>query len=406
MSYDGKIYSGDGHIDLPWLPADLFVANAPAHLKDQMPRVQETKDGKQWFAEGRPTGMWVAGAGLGLRDGSLFDPYVPGHSSRLDKMETHRFFSDGHQGRFHPTTLSLRVADQDLDTISGEVIYGILGVAGDEPATGEKTSDESGSFLPGIADPEVVTAVYDIYNEWAAGFCKSHPERLVALGSLSAHDPAVAARQLRGAAEMGLRGAEINVSSMAKPIYHRDWDVLWATSAETNLPVSFHTVGLPIRPPAKADMDTYRQVYFGVVTNLFQLSGAEFLVSIIHSGACTRYPDFKFVLGECGIGWIPYVLQRMDDQYEKQFSVLELGLKPSELWHRQGFSTFQQEFVTEEMVDLIGVGNIMWGSDYPHPDCVFPDSRQVISENLGHLDEAVIHKIVYENTTKLYRLGQ
>ena len=91
MSYAGKIYSGDGHIDLPWLPADLFVANAPAHLKDQMPKVEESDDGRQWFAEGRPLGVWVAGAGLGLRDGAFFDPYVPGHSKRLDKMEAHRF---------------------------------------------------------------------------------------------------------------------------------------------------------------------------------------------------------------------------------------------------------------------------------------------------------------------------
>ena len=396
MSYAGKIYSGDGHIDLPWLPADLFVANAPAHLKDQMPKVEESDDGRQWFAEGRPLGVWVAGAGLGLRDGAFFDPYVPGHSKRLDKMEAHRFFSDGHQGRFHPTTPDLRVADQELDSIAGEVIYGILRIAGDKPASEETSVDESPSvtFLPGIADPEVVTAVYDIYNEWVATFSKAHPKRLVGLSCLSAHDPAVAAQQLRRAADLGLGGGEINVASMAKPIYHRDWDVLWATAAETRLPVSFHTVGYPNRPPPIDELDEYRQLYVGISTNMFQLAGAEFLVSIIYSGACARYPDFKFVLGECGIGWIPYVLHRMDEEYETQFFDLDLGgLKPSELWRRQGYSTFQHEFVTQEMVDFIGVDNILWGSDYPHPDCVFPDSRSVISENLGHLDEAVIHKL-------------
>ena len=44
----------------------------------------------------------------------------------------------------------------------------------------------------------------------------------------------------------------------------------------------------------------------------------------------------------------------------------------------------------------------MWGSDCPHPDGVWPHSRQVIEENLEHLDEDKLKKIVYDNTAKLY----
>ena len=85
MAYEGKIISGDCHVDLPWLPADLFIANAPSHLKERLPVVMETNDGEQWFADGKPLSVWVAGAGLGLK--GYWDPYVPGHSTRLDKME-------------------------------------------------------------------------------------------------------------------------------------------------------------------------------------------------------------------------------------------------------------------------------------------------------------------------------
>ena len=94
----------------------------------------------------------------------------------------------------------------------------------------------------------------------------------------------------------------------------------------------------------------------------------------------------------------------MDDQYGKQFFELDLGKKPSELWRRQGYSTFQYEFVTAEMVGLIGEDNIIWGNDYPHGDCVWPDSRQVIDANLGHLKEDLVRKIVCENTARLYRI--
>ena len=101
MAYEGKVISGDCHIDIPWLPADLFVTQGPAHLKDRMPRVEDTANGKQWVADGAYVG-WVAGAGVGARAGA-WDPYVPGISKRMDRMEEERFFSDGAKGLFHPT---------------------------------------------------------------------------------------------------------------------------------------------------------------------------------------------------------------------------------------------------------------------------------------------------------------
>ena len=60
---DYSLVSGDSHIDLSWLPGDLFVDNAPAHLKDSVPRVVDTDEGPRWMAEGNELG--VAG-GLGF----------------------------------------------------------------------------------------------------------------------------------------------------------------------------------------------------------------------------------------------------------------------------------------------------------------------------------------------------
>ena len=393
MAYQGKVISGDCHIDIPWLPADLFLSNAPAHLKERMPHVVETSEGKQWVADGTLLG-WVAGAGLT----GLWDPYIPGESRHSDRMEEFGFFSDGLKGLFHPTTPELRIKDQDLDGVSGEVIYGILGLAGGF----EGFTDEEAEPVEGLTDPEVAATAYGIYNDWVADFCKTNPNRFVALACLSTHDPSKAAMQLRRAAEIGLRGAEMNVSSAVEPIYHRDWDVLWAASHETGLPISFHTTGINARQPKKPDRETYKWVTNGVNYSTGQLSGAEFLSSIIFSGACDRFPNFKFVLGECGIAWIPYMLHRMDEEYDRQLFHLNLSLKPSEFWRRQGYSTFQHEYLTNEIVSMVGEDNIMWGSDYPHPDSVWPDSRQVIDRNLDHLDDRLLRKIVCDNTTKLY----
>ncbi len=384
-----KVVSADCHIDLSWLPEDLFTTRAPAHLQSSMPTVQETDDGRWWKIDDAVISR-VAGSGFS----GTAEKYVPGASLHLDRMEQEGFFSDAARGLYHPTTPELRLRDQDIDGISGEVIYGILGVASGFAAGGDA-----------VRNSEVLATVYDIYNQWASEFCSTNPERFIGLACLSSHDPQVAAQQLSRAADLGLRGAEFNVSSASSPIYQPEWDALWTVSAERNMPISFHTVGLPYRKPDPGAPEYCGYVAMGINFTLFQLSGAEFLTSIILSGACSNHTDFKFVLGECGVGWIPYVLHRLDQEYKDRLFHLELEMEPSDYWRRQGYSTFQDEVITQEVVDLVGESNIMWGSDYPHPDGIWPESRQLLETNLANLDEETRTNITYRNAAELYRFN-
>jgi predicted TIM-barrel fold metal-dependent hydrolase len=376
MEYN--LISGDGHIDVKWLPPDLFLSNAPAKWKEQVPQVVETKEGKRWFAEGKdltrhPFGEFVAD----------MQPPQRGVSRHIDRM----YDSGLYDGRPHPTTPELRIRDQEIDGVDAEVIYGILGM---------------GVLLE---DRELLRVVYEIYNTWVADFCKADPDRLVALACIPDYDPEVAAVELRRAASLGLKGAELAVSTAVKPLWHRDWDLLWAAAEECNMPISFHTTGCPVREPSDGQMARdYDAQYRATELTMFQLAGAEFLASIIFSGALDRYPGMKFVLAECGVGWIPYILGRMDREYEDEFHSLNLSLKPGEYWRRQGYTTFQQETTVGDAVHLVGEDNILWGSDYPHPDGIWPDSARVIEDDLGGLEERVRRKITCQNAGKLYGL--
>ena len=319
------------------------------------------------------------------------------------------FFTDAKAGKFHPITPELKIKDQDTDGIKGEVLYGVLALAsgfgysleGEESAVVVGNGPSGADY--GLTDPYVILTAFDIYNQYISALCKINPDRLAALGSLFARDPEEAARQVLRVADVGLKGTEVNVVATEEPIYLKEWDPLWAAVDESGLPISFHTVGLSFRAPKRETTTSEMVVMLGVSSTVAQLSGAEFISSIILSGAYERYPNMKFVLGECGIGWIRYVLFRMDDGAER-WKIGEHGLKqkPSEYWHRQSYSTFQIEHLTNEMVDMVETDNIIWGSDYPHPDCVWPDSRSVIDENLGHLDEDKLKKIVCDITARLY----
>ena len=238
MSYE--IISADTHLDITWLPGDMFVEGAPTDMKSRMPRIKDTDAGPRWMVEDTD----VAGVGGGGLTGN-FSKYVRGQSKLLDKMDDVGFFSGIDEGVYHPSSVELRVKDQDIDGIDAEVMYGILAIGG-------------GAFsIPGFQDPAVLATVYDVYNAWVGDFVKANPQRLGALGCLSVHDPQDAARQLRLAAESGLRGAEINVKKMTKPMYHGAWNPLWEASQELGMPVSFHALGLELRGPDPEDGAEY-----------------------------------------------------------------------------------------------------------------------------------------------------
>jgi predicted TIM-barrel fold metal-dependent hydrolase len=358
------------------MPGDLWVKNAPAKWREQVPQVRETPDGPHWFAEGKDLGVF-GGLGFG------FDRVQRGYSKHVEKMFEVGFYEGGP----HPTTPALRLEDQELDGIDAEVMYGILGIGAR------------------LTDRELIQVVYETYNDWAADFCKTNPRRFVGLACVPNHDPGAAAAELRRAARLGLKGADFAVSTAVYPIWHGAWDPLWDAAQECRMSISFHTTGYPVREPTDETMaKDYQLRYRATRTTMFQIAAAEFLASIVFSGALDRFPGFRFVLGEAGVSWLPYILDRMDEEYEDRFYQLELSMKPSELWRRQGYSTYQHEPSVATMIPLIGEDTIMWGSDYPHPDGIWPDSRKWIAQDLASVSPAVQRKILCENAGKLYGL--
>ena len=142
-----------------------------------------------------------------------------------------------------------------------------------------------------------------------------------------------------------------------------------------------------------------------VRSSLFQLDTMEVLVSLLASGACEKYPDFNFVLGESGVTWLPYVFDRLDTEYEDRARELGFSLRPSDYFRRQGYVTYQQDQYLEPIIPLIGEDNIIWGADYPHPDCIWPDSHKTLDKNLGGVPAHIRRKITHDNVKRLYHLG-
>jgi predicted TIM-barrel fold metal-dependent hydrolase len=372
--------SADCHIDLPMLPPDLFTANASAVMKERMPFVTDGPDGPYWTCKNGGSFGLVCGVG------PAGQKLVPGQNHRVDAMAATGLYQDGKRGILRPSTPELRARDMDRDGVQAEVIFGILGAA------------------TRLNDHEAATEMFRIYNDWLVDFCKYDPDRFIGLACLPYGDIDAAVKEIYRVARMGLRGMELSCSWDMEPMWHPVWEPLWQAVNDVNLPIHFHT--FPSLPPNVIDQQKglVRRAAFFTAVSSFQLNLVNIISAVIGRAILERYPNIRISFGESGIGWIPYVLDRMDYEWEDRFRDLGLTMKPSDYWRRQCKATFQYDRIGTKLIEDIGVETLMWGSDYPHPDGVWPESSRYIAEQFGHLPADVTRKITCENAGKFYGL--
>jgi predicted TIM-barrel fold metal-dependent hydrolase len=360
--------SGDDHMDLSYIPPRMWVDRVPAKYRELAPRIEEVEGKRRWLCEGKP---WDMG-GYGTMDSPLLRGAIP----RAGVKE------EPEPNTFRPSTPKYRLEDMDRDGIDAQVIYG--------------------PPLPmQFKDVELQRACLGAYNSWMAEFCGQAPQRLVGIAMLPMNDPGEAVAELERVAKMGLRGALFGVFDACKPVFDEAWEPLWATAAEAGVVLSFHLSG-GVR---NAKFDARRGQVAALVSALpMQLD--EPLCEIIFCGALDAHPKLRLILAEAGLGWVPYLLGRMDHEYEKLFkNTVKLSAKPSELFREHVWVSFEEDDVGIKLIPEIGEDNVVWASDYPHPDSTWPNSRKYVQEHMKSLSPAVIKKITCDNTVRLYNLG-
>lgn len=378
------IVSADSHVDLHWLPPRLFTENASRALKERMPHVQETHEGPRWKTNSGATFGQPAGVGATGR------PYRKGMSHRADRMAEAGIYEDGAHGILRLTDPDLRILDQDRDGVCAEVLYGILGAS------------------LWLRDVDASAEVARIYNEWLQGFCARHPERLLGLASIPNHTPEMAITEIERVARMGgFRGLDISGGDDTLPLYHPAWERFWEVVEDTGLPVHFHTPGPRVRDTSGFSALDVNRAKAEALANCQYERASLVLREVILGGILEKHPALRLVISEAGIGWIPYVLERMDMNWDDQFrKLLTLKRRPSEYWFDHCHVTYQAEDFGSRVLDAVGVDNVMWASDFPHPDGLWPDSQRFIASQYAHVAPAVKAKVLGGNAARLYGLQQ
>jgi predicted TIM-barrel fold metal-dependent hydrolase len=252
-----------------------------------------------------------------------------------------------------------------------------------------------------VPDPEVRAECMRAYNDWAAEFNALAPNRLVVLALLPGHSAEAAQAELERAAALGHRGALLNVFDAPVPPFEDEWEPFWASANEIGAPISFH-LGSGLHSIAVRG-GSWRMAA-GVAVAPLQLD--EVLAGMIMSGLLERYPNVRIVLGEAGLGWVPYVLERLDHEHLKYRDVTKdvvLSEMPREYFRRQVYLTYEEDHLGLELLHHIGAANVMWASDYPHGDSTWPESLDAIrASGLGALSDADRSLILWETAARLY----
>jgi predicted TIM-barrel fold metal-dependent hydrolase len=282
-----------------------------------------------------------------------------------------------------------RISEMEIDGVSAEVLYPTLGLK-----------------LFSLSDQAVQEACFVAYNDWLIDYCKAAPNRLFGVACIATFDIDHAVAEMRRTNAAGLHGALIwQVPHPDLPFTSDHYDPLWAAAQELDVAINVHILtgfdysSLKLEHARLDPIEAHR----GSV-NLKLHSATNTLFDIIFSGVLERFPRLKFIVVESEIGWIPFVLQQWD-YYYRRFEgqrIVPMTMLPSQYFYRQVYATFFNDPIGGQLLSTWGQDNCMWSSDYPHPNSTWPRSRQVLTENLGHLPDAVVGKLVNGNVRKLY----
>jgi predicted TIM-barrel fold metal-dependent hydrolase len=292
----------------------------------------------------------------------------------------------GRPGHRHPHE---RLKDMDTDGVEAEVLY-------------SEVSAFRFLYLIREGWKESTRA----FNDALGAFGAVDPKRLVVSYQIPIHDIDFAVEEVQRVAALGAKSLQLPVypNELGFPEYFdARYDPLWALIQELELPICCH-IGLNTGLDDLARRDPTPQK--GVMVPMTAFCTAEAFGMWILGGALERFPRLKLVFVEPGVGWVPWYLDIIDDMNVRQgYRFPAISELPSTYFHRNISLTFIDEPDTIRLLrHKIGVRNIMWSSDYPHPVSSWPRSRELVEEAFRDLPVDERELIVAGNAARVWGL--
>lgn len=360
-------------------PPDMFDRHMPAKYRDRAPRLVSSPDGAdQWMFQGEVTGTAGLSAVVSLpKEEWAFTP------------------TDITQMRPGCYDIEERVKDMDANgLLAGMNFPTFPGFAG--------------SHVAKMPDQELAAATISAWNDWSIDeIAGEHPGRFLPMAVLPHFDIERSVAEIHRVARKGCLAVSVPEApyGIGLPSFGSGhWDPVFAALLDTGMIPCMHiggAFGLVKRPddvpPLPDDIIILAPQVMAITTT-----------DIILGGLLQRFPDLKFALSEGGIGWVSFFLDRLDRHVTNQawthLDKLPKGKTPTEVWREHFLACFITDPSALRLRDRIGVETLAWECDYPHSDCTWPNSPELLLAELdaAGCSDADIEMITWRNVARFF----
>ena len=366
-------------------PPDLFLANAPAGMKDRMPQVRRVNGADTWFIGDRSFGS-LGGNVIG-KD----------HNKLLGRL-AYRTYDEIDPGSY---LVKPRLEAMDRMGVHTQICFQNGGIT------------QAGSLVA-LGDPDLAITIIRMYNEACQARAIESGGRIQCMPTLPYWDKDLVDAEVRRIVDMGLKGVVMpdRPERLSSGYLGPDgkvspfWENFFEVCEAEGLALNFHlNSSLNAESAMWDNLDFDQKLPMSAL--IHHIGCAATMSNFMVSGLLDRFENLKIGLIESGAGWVPFWLEGMEHQLDEFRTTINRGLKkrPKEYFAHNFWVTFWFEQVAPmKLLDEIGRDRIMFETDYPHPTSLYPDVQARLAKVMeGHSWE--VRKQVLEGNAKaLYNL--
>lgn len=392
---------------LPWIisvddhilePRDLWQKELPAKWRDRGPRTSREKaklsfrGGKMSLERGAEDGQWCD---IWLYDDLVLPTgllHAAGGLPPEQQDNVPAIYEDFRPGTYDQAA---RLADMDLNHVQAAINY---------PNTFPRFCGQG--FLE-REDKELALACVKIYNDWIIDDWGGGPGkgRLIPLTLVPLWDAELAAAEVRRCAAKGSYTIAFseNPAKLGLPsLYTGFWDPLLDACTETNTTISMH-IGSSSSMPTTCD-DAPLAVSMSLNSHNAQGSVCDW----VYSRRLELFPEIKLAYAESQVGWMPFQWERMDSVWHEDVGGVRLPEPPSSYVKGRVFGCIFDDLHGLRSRDEVGMDQIIFECDYPHPNGSFPHSRKVAHRlvTAAGMNAEECYKLLRGNAIAVYGLDR
>lgn len=305
-------------------------------------------------------------------------------------------FDEVNQGAFYGEP---RLKEMTEDGVDAEILYG---------------PNRTIMYFTGLGNKELALAAIRAYNDWMQKeFCAADRKRLFGLAMIPNVGLQEAIAELKRCHAMGAKGCAIWAWPSGGELMAPEDDEFWKLAQDLGMSINIHVR----MPGSKGLAGQYREgsIQGQKVTrnplvgmSCSSIEQMPYIVAeTIFNGLFDRFPKLQFVGAEVNIGWVPEVLEMMDDHYERDahWTKTSLKKKPSDYWKSNWAATFLMDRFGVSVREWMGVQTALWSTDYPHHRTDWPESMPLLEKVMKGVPADEKHAMLAGNAMRIFNIA-